>query len=150
MCDLQLCALAAQHCIILAPVELECLSRTEKQRNEYAAPRGLLFTLPIRPPITRERSYPTVGAGEAESHQIGMKLLQRPALLARLPSFGLQPACQLVRKRVKLARSFRYRERRLDRASIQILRDGIARQSSSPTDLADRLLLTQRHPPDDV
>lgn len=68
MCDLQLRALAAQHFIILAPVKLECLSRTEKQRNEYAAPRGLLFTLPIRPPITRKSRYPAVGAGKAESH----------------------------------------------------------------------------------
>jgi len=105
MCDLQLRALAAQHRIILAPVKLECLTRTEGQWNEYAAPRGLLFTLPIRPPIARKSRDPTVGAGKAEGHQIGMKLLQRPALLARLPGLSLQPARQLVRKRVKLARS---------------------------------------------
>lgn len=120
------------------------------KRNEYAAARRLLLTLPISPPITSECGDPTIGAGKAENHQIGMKLLQCSALLARLSGLGLQPGREFVGKRIKLARSFRYRERRLYRTRAQILRDRVARQTGAPADLADRLLLSQRHAPDDV
>lgn len=85
MCDLKLRALAAYHSIIFTPIELECFARTERQRNEYAAARRLLFD----PPFTRERGDPTIGAGKAESHKISMKLLQSSTLLARPPGLGL-------------------------------------------------------------
>jgi len=44
----------------------------------------------------------------------------------------------------------RYRERRFDRTGVQLLRDRVARQPGAPVDLADRLLVTQRHPMDDI
>jgi len=56
---------------------LECFPWSERQRNEYAAARRLLFN----PPLTGECGDPTIGAGKTQSHQIGMKLLQRSALL---------------------------------------------------------------------
>lgn len=146
MCDLKLRALVADHGIVLTPIELECLAWAERQRNEYAAARCQLLS----PPVAGESSDPTIGAGKAENHQIGMKLLQCSPLLARLPGLCLQPGRQFVGKGIKLARSFRYRERRLDRTRAQILRDRVARQPGAPADLADRLLLSQRHPTDDV
>lgn len=122
MGDLKLRALAADYGIVLTPIELECFAWAERQRNEYAAARRLL----ISSPLTGERGDPSIGAGKAENHQIGMKLLQRSALLARPSGLGLQPASKFVGKRIKLARSFRYRERRLDRTGTQILRDRVA------------------------
>lgn len=146
MCDLKLGTLAADHGIIFTPIELECFACTERQRNEYAAASRLL----LNSPLTGKGGDPTVGAGKPENNQISVKLLQRSALLARPPGLGLQPGRQFVGKRIKLARSFRYRERRLNRASVQILRNRVARQTGMPTDLADRLLLAQLHPTDDV
>ncbi|MNT18144.1 hypothetical protein D3C72_1533260 [compost metagenome] len=122
MSDLKLGALAADHGIIFTPIELECFAWAERQRNEYAAARFLLLS----PPVTGECGDPTIGAGKAENHQVRMKLLQRSALLARPPGLGLQPASKFVGIGIKLARSFRYRERRLDRTSAQILRDRVA------------------------
>src|SRR5690606_14226507 len=139
-------ALAADHGIIFTPIELESFACTERQRNEYAAASRLL----LNPPLTGKGGDPTIGAGKPESHQIGMKLLQRSALLARPPGLSLQPGRQFVGKRLKLARPLRYRERRLDRTSVQILRERVTRQTGMPTDLADRLLLAQLHPTDDV
>ncbi|KQZ48005.1 hypothetical protein ASD63_31485 [Ensifer sp. Root558] len=136
--------------IVLAPIELECLTWAERQRNEYAAARRLLLTLPISPPITGESGHPAIRAGKAKSHQIGVNLLQRSTLLARLPGLGLQPAGQFIGKRIELAWSLWYRELRFDRASAQVLRDRVARQSGSSADLANRQLLAQCHPTDDV
>ena len=60
----------------------EGLARTERQRNKGPAPRSLLLTLAFFPPSTCKGRHPAIGAGEAERHEIGMQLLQRPALLA--------------------------------------------------------------------
>lgn|GEM_PF-5993962 len=79
-----------------------------------------------------------------------VKLLQGPALLAPLSGLCLQPGRRFVGKGIKLAWSFRYRERRLDCTCVQILCDRVARQPGASTDLTDRLLLSQRHPADDV
>ena len=53
-----------------------------------------------------------------------------------------------MRKRVELAGPLRHRELRLDRARLQILPDGIARQPGATRDLADRQLLSQGHAAD--
>lgn len=126
MRNLELRALDGDHGIVLTPIELECFACAERQRNKYAAARRLLLTLPISSPITGEGGNPTIGAGKAERDQIGTKLLQRSALLARLSSLCLQPGRQFVGKGIKLARSFRYRERRLDRTRVQILGNRVA------------------------
>src|SRR5690606_31706661 len=110
---------------VLAPVELEGFAWAERQRNEGSAPRGLLLTLPICPPLPCKGSNPAVRAGEAERLKIGMQLLQRPPLLARLPGLGLQPAGQLLGEGVKLARPLRRGKGRLDRARRKMLRHGI-------------------------
>ena len=82
MGNLQLCPLAAEEGIILAPVELERLARTKSQGNESAAPRRLSLSLPIRPPVTGKGRNPAAGPSEPKRHQIGVQLLQGPALLA--------------------------------------------------------------------
>jgi len=150
MGDLQLCPLAAEEGKILTPVELERLPRTKSQRDESAAPRRLLLSLPICSPISGKSRNPTVGPREPEGHKIGMQLLQRPALLARLAGLGLKSARKLLGKRIKLVRAVRNGELRLDRARIQVLLDSIARQPGSACDLSDRQLQAQRHAPDQV
>ena len=82
MRHLQLRPLATQNRKILAPVELECLTRAERQWNEGAAARRLLIALPIRPPMTGKGCHPTIGAGEAELHEISMQLLECLPLFA--------------------------------------------------------------------
>ena len=126
MRDLQLRALAADHGIILTPVELESFTRAEGQRNKSAASRCLLFSLPLCTPFTGEGSNPVVGAGKPQCDQIGMELRQGAPLLARLRGLGLQPGCQFVGERVELAGPLRHREPRLDRARLQILPDRVA------------------------
>ena len=85
MRDLKLRALAAQNGVVLTPVELEGLARTEGQRNEGATSRGLQLALALVAPIPSEGRNPAVRAGEAERHQICVEMLHRPSLLARLP-----------------------------------------------------------------
>ena len=135
---------------VLAPVELERFTSTKGQRNERPSTRRLLLTLPICPPFSREGRHPVVRACEAERHQIGMHLRQRLPLFAWLAGIGLQPARQLLGKGIKLARALRRREMRLGDISLQILLDGIARQSSAPRDLADRQALSKAQLPDHV
>ncbi len=135
---------------ILAPIKLKCLPRTKSQGDESAAPRRLLLSLPIRSPISGKSRNPTVGPREPEGHKIGMQLLQRPALLARLAGLGLKPASELLGKRIKLVRAIRNGELRLDRARIQMLLDSITRQPGSSCDLSDRQPQAQRHTPDHV
>jgi len=60
MGDLQLGALAAQNGKVLAPIELESLSRAERQRDERAAPGGLLLALAICPPVPRKGRDPAL------------------------------------------------------------------------------------------
>jgi hypothetical protein len=150
MGDLELDALATNDRKVLAPVELERLTGAESERNECAAPRGLLLALPIGFPPSREGRHTVVGTGEAKRHQIGMHLLQRLPLLAWLAGIGLQPARKLLGKRIKLARPFRRRELGLDRIGLQILLDGVARQPGAALDLSDRQTLTQAQLPDNV
>lgn len=76
MRHLQLRALAAQHCKVLAPVQLEGFAGAEGQRNKGPAPGGLLLALTICPPPPRKGGYPAIRAGEAKCHKIGMQLLQ--------------------------------------------------------------------------
>ena len=150
MGDLKLRALSADNCEVLAPVELERFAGAESQRDEGAAPRRLLLALSVSPPIPGKSRNPVVGTGKPERHQIGVHLLQRLPLFAWLPGIGLQPARQLLGKRVKLARPFRRRELRLHRVRSKMLRHRIARQSRAPRDLADRQLLSQVHTANDV
>ena len=82
--NLQLGPLAAEEAIILAPIELERLTRTKGQRNASAAPRRLVLSLPIRPPVTGKDRSPAIRTGEAQSHEIRMQLLHRAPRLARL------------------------------------------------------------------
>jgi hypothetical protein len=79
-----------------------------------------------------------------------MQLLHSSPLLARLASLSLQPARQLLGKGIKLALPLRRREFGLDSVRSQMLGHGIARHSRQPRDLADRQLLPQMHPSDDV
>jgi hypothetical protein len=80
MGDLQLCALAAEKGMILAPVELERFTGPKSQWNESAAPRRLLLSLPIRSPISGKSRNSAAGPREPERHQIDMQLLERSAL----------------------------------------------------------------------
>ena len=79
-----------------------------------------------------------------------MQLLCGPLLLARLPGLGLQPARQLISKGVNLAVPLRRREFWLDGVRRKMLGHRIAQHASQPRDLADRQLLPQMHPSDDV
>ena len=91
MGDLELGALAAQNGKILAPIELEGFPRAKDQWHEGAASCRLLLPLPITPPIPCKSRDTAVGPVKPEQHQIGMQLLQRSPLLARLPRLRLQP-----------------------------------------------------------
>jgi hypothetical protein len=109
-----------------------------------------LLTLTFCPPLPRKGGHPAVGAGETKHYKIGMHLLQRLPFFACLPGIALQPARQLLRKRVKLTRPFRCRELGLDRIGLQILLDRVARQSGAALDLTDRQTLTQPKLTDNV
>src|SRR5690606_27876756 len=143
MRDLELHALAADDRKVLAPVKLKRLAGSESQRDKGAAPCRLFRALPICFPLSRKGCNTVVGTGEAKSDKIGMHLLQRLPFFASLLCIRLQPARQLLGKRVKLARPFRCRELGLDRIGLQILLDGIARQTRAPLDLPDRQTLSQ-------
>jgi hypothetical protein len=136
--NLQLGALTTQDRKILAPVKLECLTRTKRQGHKGAAAYRLLLSLPIVAPVTRKIRDPAVRSGKSENYQIGMQLLQRAPLLARLAGLRLQPSGQLVGERIELALPLRCRELRLDRARIQIFCNRIARQTSASRNLTDR------------
>ena len=84
MGDLQFGPLAADNRPVFRPVELESLARQKRQRNESAAAAGLLFSLPSGLPLTGEGRHAIVGAFVAEGDRIGVQLLDRPLLLARL------------------------------------------------------------------
>ena len=79
-----------------------------------------------------------------------MQLLHGPPLLARLPGLCLQPASQLLGKGVKLALPVWRHEFWRDGVRRQMLGHGIPRHACQPRDLADRQLLPQMHPSDDV
>ena len=94
--------------------------------------------------------HPGIRTGKAKRHQIGMQLLHGPLPLTRLPGLGLQPARQLISKGVNLALPLRRRKFWLDGVRRQMLGHRIMRHSGQPRDLADRQLLPQMHPSDDV
>ncbi len=150
MGHLQLGALAAQNRKILAPVELEGIAGRKMQRHKGPAPRRLLLTLAVRLPLSRKGCHAGIRAGEAKRHQIGVQLLHGPPLFARLPGLGLQPARQLLGKGVNLALSFRRREPWLNGVRCQMPGHGIPRHARQPCNLADRQLLPQVHPRNDV
>jgi hypothetical protein len=131
MRHLKLGALVGQMPVVFAPVELKRLAGLKRQRNEGAASCGLLLPLSVCPPVPRKRRNPVVGAGEAERDKIGMHLLQRPPLLARLAGLRLQPASQLLGKRIKLARA-----RSLRGGNQQIIR--LPRFSAAPSSTLTR------------
>ena len=79
-----------------------------------------------------------------------MQLLYGPPLLARLTSLDLQPTHQLLGKGVQLALPLRRREFWLDGVRRQMLGHGIPRHTCQTRDLADRQILSQMHPSDDV
>jgi hypothetical protein len=103
MRHLQLGALSAQNGPVFAPIELEGLARSEHQRNEGAAPAGLLLALPFGFPGSHKRRDALIRTLIAQHHQIGMHLLGRASLLARFTRFHAQPVRQLLRKLVELA-----------------------------------------------
>ena len=150
MGHLQLGALAAQNGKVLAPVELEGIAWIKMQRHKGPAPCRLLFALAICLPPSRKSRHPGIRTGEAKRHKIGMQLLHCAPLLARLPGFGLQPACKLLGKGIKLAVPLRRRKFWLDGVRRQMLGHGIPRHARQPRNLADRQLLSQMHASDDV
>ena len=83
--DLQLGPLAGDDRPVFRPVELERLAGQERQRHEHAAAARLLFLLPSGLPVASEGRHAIVGAVVTEGGQIGVQLLGRPLLLARLP-----------------------------------------------------------------
>lgn len=118
---LKLGTLSTQNGEVVAPVELEGLARTEGQGDKGPPSCRLLLTLTVRAPVPRKGGHAVVGSGEAELDQIGVHLLQRSSLLARLADLRLQPAGQLPREGVKLAWTFRRRKLWLDRVRRQML-----------------------------
>ena len=135
---LQLGAFIADDGPVFRPVELESFPRFERQRHEGPAPSRVHLPLPIGFPFPGKGRHPVVGAAIAQAHQVGMQLQDGPLLLAGLVRLRLQPGRQSVRKRIKLARSLRDLERRLDRFTAQILADGVPGQAAPAADLPDR------------
>ena len=148
--DLQLGALARDDRPVLAPVELEGLARAEAQGHEGAASGGLLDLVSACRPRPREGRHAVVGTVEAEHDEVGVHLLQGPPLLARLGRLALEPARELVRERIELARADALGVPGLDRAGTKVLLDGVARQAGASGYLADGQLLAQCPPPDDT
>ncbi len=140
---LQLDPLTADQRPVLAPVELEGVARRKDQRHECAATAGLRFELTIRLPGPHEYRDATIGALIAKGYEIGMHLLSRALLLARLGSLDLQPTRQLLRERIQLAGPLGNFELRFHRAAAQILADGVARQPGPLRYLSDRYPVPQ-------
>ena len=76
-------------CLIVVSCELLCTAG------------GLLFAPALLLPIASEGRHAIVGAFVAKHGQIGVELLDRPLLLARLPCLLSQHMRQLVRVRVQ-------------------------------------------------
>lgn len=140
MCHLELDPLAADIGPAFAPVELERLAGLEHQWHIRAAPSRLFRPVPVGTPSPRKGRHASVGAVIAELDQIGVHLLHGAAFLARLARLHQQPGGQTIRIRVKLARSCRRLELRLNRTLAQIISDGVARQACAPWFLAIGIL----------
>ena len=140
--NLKLRALAAQNRVVFAPVELERFPGPERQGHERAAPRSLLLALTVCAPPARKGGDAPVRTREAERHQIGMKLLERPLLLARRGRFGTKPCSQLDGERIKLARPLRRGEPRFDspafKCFVTVFRDRPVRRAISRIDRFSR------------
>ena len=113
-------------------------------------PRGLLFPLPGGLPVASEGRHAIVGAVVAEGDQIGVQLLDRPLLLARLPRLLPQHMRQLVGVRVQLARPVRDVELRLDAVRAQVFADRVPRQPRAPRYLPDREMVSIMPASDDA
>jgi hypothetical protein len=94
--DLQLGALARNDRPVFRPVELERFAGQERQRHKRAAPAGLLFSMPDRLPLASEGRDTIVGAVVAEGDQVGVQLLDRALLFARLRRLQAQHVRKLV------------------------------------------------------
>jgi hypothetical protein len=148
--DLQLHAFAGNDGPVLAPVELEGLAGRERQGHEAGAAGGLLGFVAARTPHPREGGYAAVGASKTQGHEVGVHLLDRAPLLARLRNLAAEPAGELVGERVELAWAEALGVPWFDHARGQVLLDGVARQARAPGNLADGQLLAQCPPPDDT
>ena len=91
MRGLQLDALAAQNGPVLAPVELKSLAWLEDRRHERSATAGLLLYLSPSLPGLHKGCDTAVGSIVAQSDQIGVHLLGRALLPARLAGVDNQP-----------------------------------------------------------
>lgn len=95
-------------------------------------------------------SVPLVGAVVAQRDEVGVHLLRRAPLLARFAGLAHQPARQLARKPVQLARPVAQLESWLDRAGPQIFADRVPRQTCPPRDLPNGHPVPERPAPDDA
>ena len=148
--DLQLGPLAGDDRPVLRPVELERLAGRERQGHEDAAAGGLLLPLPGGLPVAREGRHAIVGAVVAQRHQIGVQLLDRALLLARLPRLLPQHMRQLVGMRIQLARPVRDVELRLLAVRAQVFADRVPRQPRAPRYLSDREMVSKMPASDDA
>ena len=122
----------------------------ERQRHENAATAGLLLQLPGGLPVASEGRHAIVGAVIAEGDQIGVQLLDRALLLARLPRLLSQHMRQLVGVGIQLARPVREVELRLDAVRAQVFADRVPRQPSAPRYLSDREMVSIMPAPNDA
>jgi hypothetical protein len=148
MRDLQLGPLATDDGPVLAPIELECLASAKHERHERATAHGLLDLLTPCRPGSRECRYSVVRPLETQRDQIGVHLLERTPLFARLGRLRLEPSCKLLRERIEFAWTSSLRVLRLDGIGSQVLLDRISRQAGAPGYLSDRQLLSQCPTPD--
>ena len=80
--DLKFDALAADMGPVLAPVELERLTRSEYQRHECSAIGRMVRALPLALPCPHKGRDPFIRAVKAKLHQISVHLLGRSPFLA--------------------------------------------------------------------
>ncbi len=135
---------------VLAPVELEGLTRTEGQGHEGAATGGLLGHQALLVPKPGKGGNPVVGARIAQGLQIGVHLFDGAPQLAGPASFRLEPAGELQGEGIELGRADPLGVMRLGLARAQVLADGVAREARAAGDLADGQLLSQGPAPDDT
>lgn len=147
---LQLGAHASENSPVLAPVELEGLTRTEGQGNEGATASGLLCHKALLVPEARKGRHTVVGAAITERLQIQVHLLDGAPLLAGSASFRLEPAGELQGEGIELGWTDPLGVVRLGLASAQVLADGVAREARAAGDLPDGQLLSQGPAPDDT
>lgn len=106
MGNLKFGRLTGQNRKILAPVELERISRRERHWAKRPTSRCLLLMLLIYLPFTGKRCDPIVGPNIAQLNQILMQLLRFWQLLARPPSLIFLPSRKFANKKIKFAVSF--------------------------------------------